>query len=294
MPLPESRAPSRPARSWPAIAVVVAVVGACTAALLFRSSVRSRYWAWRLARAADPAQRSVYLEALCRGGDQARWGIRALLGEADPQLRQYGVLALHHVRTPWARQRLLESVSDPDIAVRRLAAAGLAIHRDDSVIPMLKWFYQAGDEPSASTACLAFERLGSPAAIAALRELALEPAEVTRRAALVDALNAIGKPECVPALIQLLTDHRPCAVPAPVETPEPELISHLKAAGFQIPPTSQTASAPHPATIAERAATALAEITGLHPPFSSSAPADQRAAAAQQWSDWWAVRQRPD
>jgi HEAT repeat protein len=258
--------------------------------VLFRTPLRSRYWAWRLEQAATPSQRSVYLAALCNAGDRGRWGVSALLASADPELRSYGVLVLHHVRTDWARKRLLECLSDADPSVQRLAAAGLAIHGDDAVVPTLKQLYQAEDAESGRTACLALERLGTPAAIAALGELAVEPADAGRHAALVDALAGIGRMECGPALLGLLDDHRVCDLPPSREELPPRLTRELAAQGYRLGAGSQPASEPAGRTIAERAAAALAQITGLKPAFSSAAPEPQRAAARKRWADWLSDR----
>jgi hypothetical protein len=162
----------------------------------------------------------------------------------------------------------------------------LAIHGQDAVIPALKQLYQAEDAESGRTACLALERLGTPAAIAALGELALEPADVGRRAALVDALAGIGRTECGPALLGLLDDHRVCDQPPSRDELSPRLTQELAAQGHRLGPASQPAGELSGQTIAERAAAALAHLTGLQPAFSSAAPEPQRAAARQRWADW--------
>ena len=143
---------------------------------------------------------------------------------------------------------------------------------------------------AASAACVALERLGSTEAIAALGELAQEPADVLRRAALVDALGVLGEPACVPPLIALLADHRPCDVPARSARLSGELLADVTTTG-QVPvQPSPGAIQPAAQTIAERAADALASITGLHPPFSSSMSEETQQQATQQWRDWHARR----
>jgi len=260
---------------------------ACVAAIALRTPLRSRYWAWHIAHSSAAAERSLYLAALCNAGAQSRWGIAALLADPDAEVRQYGVLALHHVRTPWARRRLIDSVTDPDSSVRRLAAVGLAIHGDESVIPTLKWYYQAGDEHSATAACLALERLGTPAAIATLDELTLEPAEVARRAALVDALAGVSQPACVPPLLRLLSDHRTSAVPPRSAQTLQRALGVLQASGYPDQPFSAPATQALPRTIAERAADALGDITGVHAPFSSDTPEADRVNAQYGWQQWF-------
>lgn len=269
-----------------ALVAIALTATACVLALVFRTPLRSRVWAYRIAHAATPAECAVYVGALCNAGDQGRWGTTDLLENPRPDIRQYGVLVLHHVKTEWARTRLLELLADPDLNVRRLAAVGLAIQGDDSVVPALKWFYQAGDDMSATAACLALERLGTPAATAALAELALEPANVDRCAALIDALEGIGTPACVPTLLQLLSDHRLCTAPTRSEETTQRALGALLSAGIPVTPSSQPTTGPQPGTIAERAAAALNRITRLDIPFSSGAPAEQRRAAEQRWAEW--------
>ena len=269
-----------------ALVAIALTATACATALVFRTSLRSRLWAYRVEHAATAAQRAVYVGALCNAGDQGRWGVAALLASADADVRQYGVLVLQHVRSDWARQRLLDVLIDPDETVRRLAAVGLAIQRDELVIPALKGLYQAGDESSAVAACLALERLGTRAAIVALGELALEPADVDRRAALIDALDGIGTPECVPTLLHLLSDHRACDVPPRSEETTRRALGALVAAGVPVAPSSPPTSGPQPHTVAERAALVLNLITHLDVPFSSAAPAEERSAAERQWTEW--------
>ena len=66
----------------------------------------------------------------------------------------------------------------------------------------------------------------------------------------------------------------------------------LQTEGYHLVPSSLPAIGERPRTIAERAAAALTRITGVHVPFSSDAPVEQRAAAERQWADWFA--NRPD
>ena len=270
-----------------ALLAIGLTAAACIAAIAFRTPLRSRYWAWHIAHSTTQDQRSTYLAALCNVGERGRWGVSALLASRDAEVRQYGVLVLHHIRTPWAQARLLNAVTDPDPSVERLAAVGLAIHGDESVIPMLKWLYQAGNEHSASAACLALERLGSPAAIAALDELSLEPADVAHRASLVDALAGVSKPACVPALLRLLSDARSCDRPPRSEQAVQRALGMLQASGQPVHVFSAPATGPCAGTIAERAAEALGEITGIRVPYSSAGSESDRTEAQHAWQQWF-------
>ena len=277
----------RPRRPWAAYVMTAITAAACATALIFRTPLRSRFWAWQIVRSDDPAQRAIYLTALCNAGDAGRWGTSVLLADGRAEIRQLGVVVLQHVRSPWAREALLRFLVDYDESVRELAALGLAIHGDSSIIPTLKRMYRQGDPGAATAACVALERLGAAEAVAALDELSRDTADEVRRAALVDALDSIGAPACVPALLGLLTDHRTCSTPSRQDRLSRSVLDKLAAAGqlSASMPVSTTESAPQ--TIAERAAAALARVTGLNPPFSSAGSDSQRQQAARQWTDWY-------
>ena len=275
----------RPRAASCAVALTVA---ACLTALVFRTPIRSRYWAWRVVHADSPTQRSVLIGALCAAGDGGRWGTDVLLKHAAGEVRQYGVLVLQHVKTEWARARLLERLGDLDPDVQRLAAVGLAMHHDDAVIPALQSLYRTGDQSSAHAACWAFEYLGTQAAIAAMSDLARDPAEPPRRAALVDALAGVGVPDCVPALLTLLSDERECARPLRLTEMAGRALAGLQGEGRVSPAASLPTAGPVPGTIAERAAAALARITGLDPPFTPDLSAEHRDQAKNQWRAWYA------
>lgn len=271
----------------PATCAVAATALACVCALVFRTALQSRYWAWRIEHTTDLEQQNLYVGALCSAGDAARWGIAALLASDDVEVRQYGVLVLHHVRTSWACQRLVEALKDSDTDIKRLAAVGLGIHADDTVVPALAALYRGGDDATAEAACIALEHLGTQRAVAAAQELASEPGSPARRAALIDTLAGIDAPECIPALLILLSDQRPCSRPARADEAARRVLGGLLAQGEVLPVSLTPATQPAATTLAERAAAALAQITGLRPPFSSDAPTAEQHGARQAWEDWW-------
>ena len=274
----------------PAFIAIAITLILCAATLLFRTQLRARLWAWQLVHAATPAQRSTFLAALCNAGPRAQWGTSALLDHEDPEVRQYGVLVLHYVKTPWTREQLLRCILDPDPNIRRLAAIGLASHGDDSVIPTLKWLYLTGDSPAARTACLAFERLGTSNAVQALNELALQPANPPRRAALIDAVAGLRTERGVPALLALLDDHRVSETPSRSEEMAQHALEGLLSQGYVVQPSSQPTTSAASLTIAERAAEALGQITGVQMPFSSTADAKEWHAAKRRWTRWYEER----
>lgn len=283
-------APRRRPRRWLAATAVALTAAACVAALVFRGPLSGRYWAWQIARGAPTGRCEAYVRALCQAGPDARWGVAALLADQDACVRQFGVLILHHVHAPWAAEWLFDRLTDEDANVRLLAAAGLARRGDERVIPALKWNYRTGDAAAATDVGLAFELLGTPAAVTALGELSLERADSAHRAALVDALEGIGTPACVPPLLSLLSDQRVCPGPRRADELARGVLTALAAQGLVVAPTSAPASGPAAATVAERAAAALARITGVHVLFASADPAGRQAEARAQWAAWYAER----
>jgi hypothetical protein len=284
-------------RSYRAGPIMIALTAAaCLAAILFRTPIRSCYWAWQILESRDFAERAAPLTCLCNAGNAGRWGTERLLDNPDPEIRQLGLLVLQHVRSDWSRRRSLEMLKDPSPAVREMAALALAWQGNDSVVPLLRQLYAERDTVSAASACLALARLGTPKAIAALTELVqVRPhehsnetalADVTRRAALVDALAAVGNVDCAAALLDLLTDCRPCDIPTRAERLLAELTPLAIEQGLIQRPTSQPVSNPAIRTIAERAAAALVLCTGLDPHFSCEMPPEQREQAARAWRDW--------
>ncbi len=269
--------------------MVLVTAIACGAAIFLRTPLRSRWWAARVMETDDANERAACLTALCNAGDGGRWGTSVLLEHADPAVRSAGVVVLQHVRSDWSRGRLLAALKDADANVREMAAVGLAIHGDESVLPRLIEMFRSADAGAARAACIALEELASPGAVAAVAELvALGPAEVDadRRAMLVDALSGIGTDGCVPPLIAMLDDHRATSLPTRAE----QLGQRALAAAVLQRPEFATAATSRPAaerrSIAERAAAALARVTGLDAPFSSEAPEETRAEAMRVWSKW--------
>jgi hypothetical protein len=284
----------RTKRRWPRASTLMVLVTAlaCLSAVLFRTPLRSRFWAARVIAAQSAADRAAYLTLLCNAGDAGRWGTAVLLDHPEAEFRQFGVLVLHNVRSGWSRGRLLGLLSDSDESVRELAALGLALHGEQSVIPHLQRIYESDATESAALACAALGRIATPQAVAALTELVPRPGGVSRRAALVDALAAIGTAACVPALLELLSDDRAYTQPTREARLASELLANLSPAQRAgIPaeiPSSLPTVAPTGRTIAERAAFALVRITGVDPGFSSDQPPSEREQARRAWASWQA------
>lgn len=273
---------------WPGLLLIALTATVCCAALVLRTPLRARYWAWQIARSTDELRRAAYLSALCQAGPGGRWGINALLRDERAGVRQFGVLALQHLDDLWACDRLVQLLRDEDMDVRALATVGLAVRAHDDVIPELQTLYRAGGAVGVA-ACRVLGRLGTPAAIGALGELAGVSAEVECRAALVDALADIRAPGCVPALLELLDDVRPAGhVPLLAQQRAVEVAAALGLTGGLA--DAGVAAGPVPATIANRAAAALARITGVCPEYDSAASEEVRRRAVAEWAAWYSAR----
>ncbi|MCG3128467.1 MAG: hypothetical protein CHACPFDD_03356 [Phycisphaerae bacterium] len=274
-------------RRYGPYAAVGATAIACLFALAFRSDIRARLWAAQLRDCDDPQRKAALLTALCNAGPAARWGISSLLRDDRPDVRALGVIGLHHQRSPWSRQALLERLEDESEDVRELAALGLAIHRDPAVIPALEALFRRAAPAGAESAALALERLALPESVAAIQRLDDRALEPGRRAELLDALRGIGSPQCAALLVGMLADDRIVAAPTRGERMASRMLAHPAAAPLHA--ASRPADAPPAArTIAQRAADALAQITGVQPAFSSTRPAADRAGAADVWRAWLA------
>jgi len=285
MSAPSARTLTR--RPWAAYTAVAITAAACVAALLFRGPLLARYWAFRLMHAETPALRSSCLGVLCRLAPSAHGAVKMLLNSRNPADRRDAARVLEWMPGAWARERLLELLRDPDDEVREAAEGALGFRHEDAVIPTLKSYYQCADTNVALSACAVLSYLRTPEAIRVLTGLAGEEADVDRRAGLVDALDSVGTPACVPALLRLLDDHRLCDQPSLVERHLLRVWQRIRT-DPRVPALATLAtSAPRRQTIAERAAAALRRITGLELPFTSDAPEPQRREYHRVWEEWY-------
>lgn len=293
--------PPRASRYRAGLVLIALTAAVCLAALLFRTPLRSRFWAWQIVQARHVAQRVAPLTCLCNAREGGRWGTEALLSHRDPEIRQYGLVVLQHVKSDWSRRRSLEMFADPSSAVREMAALALAFQGDNAAVPELERLYAGQDSAAAAAACLALARLGTPEAATALTNLVRvrpgsdrlndgELADVNRRAALVDALATLGGAQCAAALFELLDDCRPCDLPTRDERLLAQLAPLAAERGLIQAPATQPPTRPGPHTIADRAAAALARITQLNPGFTCDLPQAQREDAVGLWRDWIATR----
>lgn len=210
LPTPHDDAPTRKRLRLvtPGRLLIAATLLLCLVAIAQRAELRGRWWALRIAQATDPAQRAAHLQALMNEGPETRWGREVLLGHADVEVRRAGIISLQSVRADWAAARLMALRHDPDEGIRAQVALGLAIRGDDRIIPLLAEDYISGDLLRADLACLALERLATPAAHHRLTALADVPADPDIRGRLVDALESCPPELALPVLRRLVNDQR--------------------------------------------------------------------------------------
>ncbi len=271
---------------WVSLALLSVSVLVCVAALIWRSEIRARYWAGRIAASDNLQQRAYYLTLLCNAGDSARWGVSYLAARSDPGVRQYAALALQHVEAEWAPAARLRLLQDSDPQIRSLAALALALRGDARIVPLLQEML-AGEPAGAAGACLALERLGGPDAICAIDAALPEVSSPDVRAMLVDALEQIDEPGCVPPLLRLLDDERQSELPGRAETLAREAQSALLSQGVVVAASSPAMDSTRTRrTIAERAAVALTRITGIDGERWAELDAAARAERRERWRDW--------
>ncbi|MBK8915419.1 MAG: HEAT repeat domain-containing protein [Phycisphaerales bacterium] len=292
--------------------MIAATLALCAILLAFRNDIRGRYWAYRAAESNDLAQRAQYLNLLIGAGDSGAWGIGVLARDARVHNRELAALALQTRRAGWAREILVELLSDQEESVRDLAVLALATIRDAKAMNLLMAMYSYDDTEEAlraQTACVGLQRMGGFSALQALSALVEVKSSAAARGALVDALLEVGGSGAVADLMKFLDDHRPCPTPSyqermawlalggagsaapflPRETGPQSAVGEGAAAGQTggAAGDSVTVAATQPSmTVAERAAAALGDITGRKPPFSSAASEAERRAAIEEWLSW--------
>lgn len=261
----------------------------CASVVLLRQEIRGRWWALELRRSDSLEQRANYVAAIAGLGAAGSWGISALLADNEASVRASGVRTLAQIPGDWSSMRLRELLIDRDSAIQLSAAAALVRRGDAAALPTLKWIFITGSDEQAEGVCDALGRANSIDATLLLGELTFEPASALRRAALAETLGSVGQPDCVPPLLRLLADDRPTGATFQ-EQRVAELVATMQADGTSAMPQAALSQPGSRRTVAERAAVALRKITGLDPPFASTASAAERAAAERIWADWHAAR----
>jgi hypothetical protein len=294
--------PRRRIGFWIAVAALVAL---WTVAMVFRWEIRAHWWVYRLAHAESSQKRDYYQACLASIAPRGADAPCNLIHHPDKDVRLRAVALLRRYAEamgsgPSTPVKCLHAMrADPDQDVRNAVAIALAFaagpdHPDtDSLVHAL----ESAPEPAAAAAAFALERVGTPDAIVALLDAAADESRPAVRAQAIDSLGVLRADAAVPVLIEALDDDRPVPFPSGADR---ALQKALEALGSQPAPAALkqgfTPGAieiePAPETISQTAARALARITGESLDFDVDAPPDRRAAVKRMYQHWWEQRKR--
>jgi HEAT repeat protein len=127
-----------------------------------------------------------------------------LIETHDVDQRWWATAALARINDVQARRALIQSLEDPDLAVRQCAALGLRMQPTEKAIPALLRAMHAADSMLSRLAADALEAIGEAAAPALIQSLQSENVGVRVQAA--RALAASKLPDAIPALFEALND----------------------------------------------------------------------------------------
>ena len=166
--------------------------------------------------------------ALRRLGDSGAAPL-AVAALPSPRCRQKAVLALRELRDPIARTSLIETLDDPDSAVRRLALEALAgLPSEPATVASCR--KNLGDlEPSVRAAAVTAVAVLDPAARSSLRALVDDPQPRVRRA-VAAAVPVLDDGEVTALLGDDAADVRVATLHQLVRHPRPQLLTALLAA----------------------------------------------------------------
>ncbi len=156
--------------------------------------------------AGSAAERRLVIDRLCRV--QLRGAIPELvklLGEKDPQIRQYALQALTRLKAKEAVPDLVRLIAEGDAATVAMAANALGSLRAPESVPGLVKFAHHDKAVVRANIARTLGQVRSRDAIPALLGL-LEDPDASVRVQAVAALPLVQAKEAVPALIRLLKD----------------------------------------------------------------------------------------
>ncbi|RMF70641.1 MAG: hypothetical protein D6744_19135 [Planctomycetota bacterium] len=263
--------------------VILAVAGVCAAALVLKAPYQADRAARLLIATDDDAARAAYFDQIAAAGERGRWGISRLLRAQRAEDRQFGVLAAQPLRSEWSRNALLEALLDRDPVVAETAAVALAARDLRAALPRLREMFQSRDPRAVRAACVALAVSSADISTAELSAWADQAGTPMQCAAIIDAAEGVGDRAAGRILLGFLDDDRVCIAPTRTER-----LARLVPLAALAPYGSLADAEPvreekPPPTIAERAADALARITGFDIPFRSDFTESERHAARRVW-----------
>ncbi len=257
--------------------------------MLFRTDIRTRWWAYRLGQAGDPAARRYYTACLAATGSGSLSATRRLLDHPRLEVRLAALQILHHCSDPAARKFLVLAIADRDDRVSDRAALELALRSDRrGAVEELEALASSSSPEIARKAVVGMQRLGEPQAEDFLLGLLERTSDPDLRAQIIDALGLMGSRSAVPALIECLADQRAISHPPASFRWANQAIqcleSQLPAEGLD-PATLRSASVA-PCTVAGVAERALAWITGISGGDPNAQRGHDRSEAIEPWREW--------
>lgn len=149
-----------------------------------------------------PVVRDRAIEALVRAGEAAVVTLAdARRLASDVETRAAAVFALHRIGTPLARDAVRAALGDRDAGVRVAAARSVGLSRDAAAVPILLRAVVTDAPAVRRQAATALEQIGQPEAVPALLKAAQNPADRFVEHAVIHAL--IGLRQTAPLVTAL-------------------------------------------------------------------------------------------
>lgn len=158
------------------------------AAMQQRNRLRAYWWAMRLARSDNLAQRAYYLASLTAVGDSAAGAIHRLAVDRRPEIRALAIPAMARLSEPTRLAELGELLSDQDAEVSESAALALAFTGGRAATSLLVDQAASTINQAAASSVAALARLSSPEALRAICDAARSHPDPFVRAQAVESL----------------------------------------------------------------------------------------------------------
>lgn len=123
-----------------------------------RDRIRAHYWAIRLSRSDDLAQRAYYLNGLMALGERAAGAIEVLAEHESPDVRLLALAALKAMPETAANKIAGGLITDPDREVREAAALTLVFCDSSRGLDLLREWARMESEAPAAAAVAALAR----------------------------------------------------------------------------------------------------------------------------------------
>ena len=142
-----------------------------------------------------PVVRDRAIEHLVRVGEPAVAVLAAARRTAsDVETRAATVFALHRIGTSSAREAVRAALADRDPGVRVAAARSVGLARDAAALPVLLRAVVTDAPAVRRQAAIALEQIGQPEAVPALLKASQDPADRFVEHAVIHALTALREP----------------------------------------------------------------------------------------------------